>query len=70
MLEAGDSEALRHVPVRDGDLVALDGDAHELYAVVLVRENRCWLRNLQTGMDALSSVAACRRVGREADPAG
>lgn len=65
MLEASDTGALRHLPIRDGDLVCMESDAHELYSVILVREGRCWLRNLQTEMDTVSSVDRCRRIGRE-----
>jgi len=70
MFEANGFQALRHTPVRDGDLVSLDGDVRDLYSVILVREGRCWLRNLQTGMDTLSSIGVCRRVGHEADAYG
>ncbi len=65
MLEASETVALRHVPIRDGDLVSLDADVKELYSVILVRQGRCWLRNLQTEMDTISSVNRCRRIGRE-----
>ncbi len=68
MLEASDYEALRHVPIGDGDLISLQGDPDELYSVILVRDGRCWLRNLSTEMDTLASLAACRRVGHEAAP--
>jgi hypothetical protein len=67
MLEASEYEALRHVPIRDGDLVCLDRVSHELYSVIIVRDDRCWLRNLDTGLDTLSSVRRCRRIGHEAD---
>jgi hypothetical protein len=66
MLEASEYEALRHVPIRDGDLVRLTPELHDLYSVILVRDGRCWLRDLETGMDVLSSVKTCRRVGHEA----
>ena len=65
MLEASDAGTLRHVPIRDGDLVCLSGDTSELYSVILVREGRCWLRNLQTEMDTVSSLDTVRRIGRE-----
>ncbi len=67
MLEAGDTGALRHVPIRDGDLVSLAGEPAELYSVILVREGRCWLRNLQTEMDTLTGLDTVRRIGRESD---
>ena len=66
MLEASDTGTLRHVPIRDGDLVCLSGDISELYSVILVREGRCWLRNLQTELDTVSSLDGIRRIGREA----
>ena len=66
MLEASDTGALRHVPIRDGDLVCLAGDTSELFSVILVREGRCWLRNLQTELDTVSSLDSVRRIGREA----
>ena len=65
MLEASDNGALRHVPIRDGDLVCLSSDPSELYSVILVREGRCWLRNLQTEMDTLTGLETVRRIGRE-----
>lgn len=70
MLEASGTVALRHLPIRDGDLVCMENDAHELYSVILVREGRCWLRNLQTELDTVSSIASCRRVGRESGDLG
>ena len=65
MLEASDIGALRHVPIRDGDLVCRSTDAAELYSVILVRDGRCWLRNLQTEMDTVSGIDTVRRIGRE-----
>ena len=65
MLEASDTGILRHVPIRDGDLVCLQGDISELYSVILVREGRCWLRNLQTEMDTLTGLDTVRRIGRD-----
>jgi hypothetical protein len=70
MLEASDTGALRHVPIRDGDLVCLSGELSELYSVILVREGRCWLRNLQTEMDTLTGLASVRRIGRESGDLG
>ena len=68
MLEASEFGVLKHVPIRDGDLVRLgDGGDHELYSVILVRDDRCWLRNLRTEFDTLSSVQLCRRIGHEGD---
>ncbi len=67
MLEANDFTVLRHVPIKDGDLVCLDHDVYELYSVIIVRDDRAWLRNLDTGMDTLSSVRNCRRIGHEAE---
>ena len=66
MLEASDAGALRHVPIRDGDLVCLAADHGELFSVILVREGRCWLRNLQTELDTLTGLDQVRRIGREA----
>ena len=70
MLEASDTGTLRHVPIRDGDLVCRSGDINELYSVILVREGRCWLRNLQTEMDTVSSLDSVRRIGRESGDVG
>ena len=66
MLEASDTDGLRHVPIRDGDLVCLSADHSELFSVILVREGRCWLRNLQTELDTLTGLDQVRRIGREA----
>ena len=65
MLEASDTGALRHVPIRDGDLVCLMADTAELYSVILVRDGRCWLRNLQTELDTVSGIDTVRRIGHE-----
>ena len=67
MLEASDFAALRHVPIKDGDLVCLGQNVNELYSVIIVRDDRAWLRNLDTGMDTVSSVRGCRRIGHEAE---
>ncbi len=67
MLEANEYALLRHVPIKDGDLVCLAKDSRELYSVIIVRDDRAWLRNLDTGMDTLSSVSCCRRIGHEAE---
>ena len=66
MLEASEYEALRHVPIRDGDLVCLDQASSVLYSVIIVRDDRAWLRNLDNSMDTLASVRRCRRIGHEA----
>jgi hypothetical protein len=66
MLDVEDTTAFRHTPITDGDLVSLDEGIRELYSVILVRDDRCWLRNLETGMDTLVSRRMCRRIGREA----
>lgn len=66
MLDVDDATALRHTPIVDGDLVSLDEGIRELYSVILVRDDRCWLRNLETGMDHIVSRRMCRRIGREA----
>ena len=70
MLEFSDAGALRHVPIRDGDLVCTKVDCAELYSVILVRDGRCWLRNLQTEMDTVSSLRDLRRIGHESGDHG
>ena len=67
MLEAGETGALRHVPIRDGDLVCLSGEPAELYSVILVREGRCWLRNLQTRIQIAELSQANRTRVRRPD---
>ena len=57
MLEANDVQALVHAPIRDGDLVCLAPQMHELFTVILVRDDRCWLRDLQSGLDTIASRA-------------
>ena len=54
-----------HVAVHEGDLVRLDGDQPSDYVVMRVQGGRCWVRNLQSGMDTLSSLKLCRRIGHE-----
>jgi hypothetical protein len=66
MLDANELMASRHTPICDGDLVSLDEGLRDLYSVILVRDDRCWLRNLETGMDTLVNRRLCRRIGREA----
>ena len=66
MLDVNEAPALRHTPICDGDLVSLDEGVRELYSVILVRDDRCWLRNLETGMDTLVNRRICRRIGHEA----
>ena len=66
MLDANEMTAFRHTPICDGDLVSLDDGLRDLYSVILVRDDRCWLRNLENGMDTLVNRSLCRRIGREA----
>jgi hypothetical protein len=66
MLDINEMTAFRHAPIHDGDLVSLDEGIDQLYSVILVRDDRCWLRNLQTGLDTLANRNLCRRIGREA----
>ena len=66
MLDVNEALAPRHTPICDGDLVSLDEGVRELYSVILVRDDRCWLRNLETGMDTLVNRRICRRIGHEA----
>jgi hypothetical protein len=66
MLDVTETASIRHTPICDGDLVSLDEGMRELYSVILVRDDRCWLRNLDTGMDTLVNRRACRRIGHEA----
>jgi hypothetical protein len=66
MLDVNEMMTYRHTPICDGDLVSLDEGIAQLYSVILVRDDRCWLRNLETGMDTLANRRLCRRIGREA----
>ena len=65
MLEANGSEAFRRPPIRDGDLVCVGSESQELYSVIIVRDGRCWLRNLETGMDTLAGLTDCHRLAYE-----
>jgi len=69
MLDANEMMAFRHAPVCDGDLVSLDEGVQELFSVILVRDDRCWLRNLETGLDTLVNRRMCRRIGHETNHA-
>ncbi|MEI9965977.1 MAG: hypothetical protein WDM92_16400 [Caulobacteraceae bacterium] len=71
MFEPTDTETqpMAHVAIHAGDLVAADGDPQRLFSVILVRDDRCWVRDLQTGLDGLASVSRCRRIGHEAGAA-
>ena len=60
------TELLAHVAIRPGDLIAADGDMQALFSVILVRQDRCWVRDLQTGLDAITSLHRCRRIGSQA----
>ncbi len=65
MLDAHETQSLAHAAVTPGDLVCLEADPHYYYSVILVRDDRCWVRNLESGMDAITSARQCRRVGHE-----
>jgi hypothetical protein len=67
MFEPNGIEPLVHVAIRPGDLVAsARGPQEALFSVVLVCDDRCWVRDLQTGLDAILNVHACRRIGGQA----
>ncbi len=65
MLEANELGHIARPPIRDGDLVCVGTESQELYSVIVVSKGRCWLRNLETGMDTLAGLNDCHRLAYE-----
>ena len=70
MLDPTEYRPLAHVPIAPGDLIRLEGDPDAFYSVILVRQDRCWARNLDTELDTVADVRLCRRIGHEAQALG
>ena len=48
--------------IRVGDLVRTGPNLFPHYEVIAVHGDKAWVRNVQTGLDGLTSVNRCRRI--------
>jgi hypothetical protein len=48
--------------IQAGDLVRTGPNLFPHFTVVAVDGDKAWLRNVQTGMDALAALNRCRRI--------
>ncbi len=48
--------------IRVGDLVRTGPNLFPHYEVIAVHGDKAWVRNVQTGLDGLTSVNRCRKI--------
>lgn len=48
--------------IQAGDLVRTGPNLFPHYTVVAVDGDKAWLRNIQSGMDAIANLNRCRRI--------
>ncbi len=48
--------------IAPGDLVRTGPNSHPYFAVVAVHGDTAWLRNVQSGQNALTPLARCRKL--------
>lgn len=48
--------------IQAGDLVRTGPNLHPHFTVVAVNGDKAWLRNVQSGADALTELSRCRRI--------
>lgn len=48
-----------------GDLVRTGPNLHPHFAVLAVHGDKAWLRNVQSGQDALTLLARCKKVAAD-----
>jgi hypothetical protein len=48
--------------IRVGDLVRTGPNLFPHYEVIAVHGDKAWVRNIQTGLDGLTSVNRCRKI--------
>lgn len=48
--------------IQSGDLVRTGPNLFPHFTVVAVDGDKAWLRNVQTGMDALAPLGRCRKI--------
>ena len=66
MLNPDDTSFVAFDDVQVGDLVRTGANLYPHYAVIAVYDDMCWVRDVQTGMDALTPARICHRIGAEA----
>ena len=55
-----------HQPIRPGDICRHGANAFPRYRVIHVQDGKAWLRDVDTGADAVVDITACRQVSHEA----
>ena len=53
-------------PIEAGDLVRTGPNARPHFQVLAVKDNRAWVRNVDTAADGIVDVNRCRLVDRQA----
>ena len=48
--------------IRVGDLVRTGPNLFPHYEIIAVHGDKAWVRNVQTGLDGLTSVNRCRKI--------
>ncbi len=48
--------------IQVGDLVRTGPNLHPHYEVIAVNGDKAWVRNVQSGLDGLTSVNRCRKI--------
>lgn len=51
-----------HEEIHPGDLVRTGDNFHPHYEVLAVHGDKAWVKNVQTGADALALLSRCRKV--------
>ena len=53
------------VELKEGDLCRHGRNSHPRYRVIHVHEDRVWLRDIDSGADAVVDVRVCHRIEQE-----
>ncbi len=48
--------------IRPGDLVRTSENLYPHFSVIAVYGDKAWVRNVETGVDGLTTVARCRKI--------
>ena len=48
--------------IRPGDLVRTSQNLYPHFNVIAVSGDKAWLRNIETGLDGLTTLSRCRKV--------
>ena len=51
-----------------GDMVRTGPNLFPHYTVIAVNGDKAWLRNVQTGVDALADLGRCRKINGPSEP--